>query len=1062
MEPDVTALSMSKGAAVDSKISTAGLGVRDFALTADSKHIAVVDVDGSVCVHSLSYSTEMGGASHISQKTMETFNTNIVAKTVTRASGEMGCKVSWYPMPAEKLLLAVPSTKGSVVLLTPSSAANASGESRWGEAFLIGNETASHGSHDINLAVFSPNGRYLATADVTGTVVIWAFDTTRPAQSAPIHTLTAIRSPLQDLVWGRNAADNYLIATTVNEWYEFPDVVAGNARPALMPGSAEQSTVTDAGAKAADFLAGFTNANTSASADADEDALIAAAMAAEEQYLTQAASPVATAKKTTASPAVVASPAAARTAPSAPARSPAPKKRLTKVNAAAIKDDDDDLFDDEEVASAPAANKGASTTAGAADEGVASAADVTSIAAIKHKSGVNIANKRLIDDEALDMDDDDADLDDEDNALDHGDDVTTQEPQLSLAELMKLAKGGSGVAAMAPARKLQAPFQPSSTKFDEKRRRYLVWNKVGSIVLREETVENRIEIRFNNTGGSNRNESFPDRAGFTMGALSYEGAVFATEPEPVDEPKGANRDPELRKETPGSTIYYHAFPGQKQLMGANESFRWTLSDGEAALAVAVGLGWVAVASSRNLLYVFNSAGLPCMTVALRGPVLALSGCDMALGVVYHGHGMEADLYEITFQTGCKVCKLASAVPLPLPAQQAQSSDVSTTAASLVPTKSAEQHLEWLGFDVDHHVLTVVDGQGVLWGLINCADWQWVPLLDIHQVRKSIEHTYWPTCVRNGKLVYVLLNGESRPAIYPQPVVATKSLRVPVPVLRDGKDVGDVHKERMHSIVYAGAMTAHTELALTEASAATAAGKQTAVDPAVLLERVTQLEYEADKAVLTALQDACQRQRTALALSLALQIRAEKTLMAAITIANHFGRTAVAEALDALLEQKQTLAAQLLAAQQGTDMAVSQDFAYSASEYAPEEENLFHDNAHSYDAPASPDRSRQASDRRVNFAESATANNTANALSGKVGTTAKAPVGLFGAAKAPVVSPAVSGSAEKEKVTRNPFQVVSSGATPQKRKSVYDSVQDLKASPSPNKKPALNVRYPREC
>ena len=64
-------------------------------------------------------------------------------------------------------------------------------------------------------------------------------------------------------------------------------------------------------------------------------------------------------------------------------------------------------------------------------------------------------------------------------------------------------------------------------------------------------------------------------------------------------------------------------------------------------------------------------------------------------------------------------------------------------------------------------------------------------------------------------------------------------------------------------------------------------------------------------------------------------------------------------------------------------------------------------------------------------------------------------------KPTVVSPtftsAGSGSAEKEKApARNPFAVVSSGHTPQKRKNVFDGIQDMKASPSP-KKPTLNVR-----
>ena len=57
---------------------------------------------------------------------------------------------------------------------------------------------------------------------------------------------------------------------------------------------------------------------------------------------------------------------------------------------------------------------------------------------------------------------------------------------------------------------LQAPFQPAATTFDEKRRRYLVWNAVGSIICTEYSHTNsRIEIRFANVGGKNKQVGDP-------------------------------------------------------------------------------------------------------------------------------------------------------------------------------------------------------------------------------------------------------------------------------------------------------------------------------------------------------------------------------------------------------------------------------------------------------------------------------------------------------------------------------------------------------------------------
>jgi len=114
-----------------------------------------------------------------------------------------------------------------------------------------------------------------------------------------------------------------------------------------------------------------------------------------------------------------------------------------------------------------------------------------------------------------------------------------------------------------------------------------------------------------------------------------------------------------------------------------------------------------------------------------------------------------------------------------------------------------------------------------------------------------------------------------------------------------------------------------------------------------------VQFEADKAVLKALQDACQRQRIPLALSLALQIRTERVIETAITVANHFGRAVVAEALDTILENKRALAAAVQAQQmQGHDAAYVSGSQYSSSEYASEEQDYNHQ-APMFDHESSP-------------------------------------------------------------------------------------------------------------
>ena len=100
--------------------------------------------------------------------------------------------------------------------------------------------------------------------------------------------------------------------------------------------------------------------------------------------------------------------------------------------------------------------------------------------------------------------------------------------------------------------------------------------------------------------GGNKNEAFPDRSSFTMAALSYEGAFFASDPD--EDPSSSTTHAN------GSTVFYHAFSGQRQMEGVNESFQYVLTDGEAAVAVAAGKGWAAVATTKNLLRVYSSTG----------------------------------------------------------------------------------------------------------------------------------------------------------------------------------------------------------------------------------------------------------------------------------------------------------------------------------------------------------------------------------------------------------------------------------------------------------------------
>jgi hypothetical protein len=96
-------------------------------------------------------------------------------------------------------------------------------------------------------------------------------------------------------------------------------------------------------------------------------------------------------------------------------------------------------------------------------------------------------------------------------------------------------------------------------------------------------------------------------------------------------------------------------------------------------------------------------------------------------------------------------------------------------------------LTWCNWAADATYLVVMNSSGIVSALLNSFGWNWIPVLDYFSTRKSIDHKYWPVTVKNHKLIYVLLNGENKPATHPQPVVSNAPLYPLIIELKDGKE-----------------------------------------------------------------------------------------------------------------------------------------------------------------------------------------------------------------------------------------------------------------------------------
>jgi WD40 repeat protein len=228
---------------MEMKLQTFDTGVTTFAVNDDSSLVCIVDDSSTVLLYSLTTNSNaifVGNKLLSDKKTfvgnkLENVAKEITSKASVRAGLEFnsfnitGFKVSWLPH-KELLAVAVPSTKGRIILFNRKGGKNKLSKYEdtpiWEEIHIVTSETSqlTHGTEDINLAVFSPNGRYLATADNAGIVLIWEISSQdllnmilMSGSFVPINMLNTLPiGPLFDLVWGQKDGDNYLMLASAS------------------------------------------------------------------------------------------------------------------------------------------------------------------------------------------------------------------------------------------------------------------------------------------------------------------------------------------------------------------------------------------------------------------------------------------------------------------------------------------------------------------------------------------------------------------------------------------------------------------------------------------------------------------------------------------------------------------------------------------------------------------------------------------------------------------------------------------------------------------------------
>jgi hypothetical protein len=309
-------------------------------------------------------------------------------------------------------------------------------------------------------------------------------------------------------------------------------------------------------------------------------------------------------------------------------------------------------------------------------------------------------------------------------------------------------------------------------------------------------------------------------------------------------------------------------------------------------------------------------------------------------------------------------------------------------------------------------------------LLCSIGWQWTPVLDLNQAKRTPDHTLWPVTVKGNRLSHVMLNGESRPATYPQPITSMKTFKMPITESKEGKDRGVAQNDRMHTLLWESGMAAHLEAMKSQESS-------TGVLPEGLtsedLERkLEDQQVECDKIVLTLFQLACQQQRIEQAIDYAHRLRTDQALSSAIKIANHFGRTSIAAAVDAMLVARQEVAEDLAWQQQQLQQQAGRGNSNANDSYEDQEN-------------ADPTEQERNSNANNNSSSSGVLSRRSKNIPSEE-----------------EESHVAFDSEDSTQITRpqpvNPFMRQGS---PPKRKSLLESMRDLKGSPSP-KKATLSV------
>ncbi|KAG9103977.1 hypothetical protein FRC06_006416 [Ceratobasidium sp. 370] len=429
----------------------------------------------------------------------------------------------------------------------------------------------------------------------------------------------------------------------------------------------------------------------------------------------------------------------------------------------------------------------------------------------------------------------------------------------------KRAIGGEkGIREMVNITEAQAPFQPGSTLFRNKKR-YLAYNMMGVIECTNLDAHYVINVEFHDRS-SHPNIHFQDLNRFDLASLGEFGVAFACPPD------NGNL----------AIIEYRPYSE----WSPNSQWQFKLPEGEQVIALAAGgtpatrmiqmsggkyegFGMVAAATNKGYIRFISGGGVQEYIMSAAGDVVSMVGGKEWVFVVHREGGTSLD--------GC---------------QNLRYSLVAVDGFDLVqegrlPVPKWET-LQWIGITTEG-APAMSDSAGVLYVLDRFrrpTQARWIPVLDSATLPRRVgkDESYWPVGLSSSHFHCLILKGQESEPGFPRPLVQDLEIRTPLLIAEQesGEQEEQLFRETLQLIALQDAQL-HEE------------------DEA---EEIIRGKLTIDKLVLQLIQGACKSGHHARAIDLASMLRSTDSLDKAAKIAEFYRLRGLQERFVSLRESRE--------------------------------------------------------------------------------------------------------------------------------------------------------------